>query len=234
LPIVRFDPDAGTGETVAIWAERLDTGQREPGQLNSRADPHLIYRFSSPAPDLPGGWYMFQQALPSAGCWRLSAAINGRVVGTAVVEIGGSLSPSPEPSGAPTPHVAGAPVSSCAGGSWPATVISCDSVFRLGNQAGAQVDRARIWLTTLDAVKASMHPFEQVIEPAAHANVWVIVYDGSWWCCTNAFDQNGNLIPQVHQTRWLVVAEAAATAGAGYIYLQDWTGKTVPDLLPAP
>ena len=108
LPIVRFDPDAPAGATVSMWAERLDTGQRAPGQLNSRADPRLIYRFSSPAPDLPGGWYLFQQALPSAGCWRLSAAINGRVVGTAVVEIRGSLSSSPEASGAPTPQVAGA------------------------------------------------------------------------------------------------------------------------------
>ena len=34
------------------------------------------------------------------------------------------------------------PASSCAAGDWPATTISCDAVFRIGNQAGAQVERA--------------------------------------------------------------------------------------------
>lgn len=52
-------------------------------------------------------------------------------------------------------------------------------------------------------------------------------------CCPNAFDENGNLIPQVDQTRWLVVAEAARE-GTGFIYLQDWSGKPVPDRLPLP
>lgn len=121
--------------------------------------------------------------------------------------------------------------SSCAGGDWPATEISCDTVFRIGNQAGAGVERARIWLTTLGAVKTSMNPVQQVSEPAETAEVWVIVYDGLWRCCPNAFDENGNLIPQGDQTRWLVVAEAARE-GTGFIYLQDWTGKPVSNLLP--
>ena len=125
------------------------------------------------------------------------------------------------------------PASSCAAGDWPAATISCDAVFRIGSQAGAQVERARIWLTTLGAVKTSMHPMQQVSEPAETAEVWVIVYDGFWRCCPNAFDENGNLIPQVDQTRWLVVAEAARE-GTGFLYLQDWTGKPVPDLLPLP
>lgn len=129
--------------------------------------------------------------------------------------------------------LARAPASSCAAGDWPATPISCDAVFRIGNQAGARVEQARIWLTTLSAVKTSMHPMQQVSEPAETADVWVIVYDGFWRCCPNAFDENGNLIPQVDQTRWLVVAEAAKE-GTGFIYLQDWTGKPAPDLLPLP
>ena len=126
-----------------------------------------------------------------------------------------------------------APAPSCADGNWPATAISCDTAFRIGNQAGAGVERARIWLTTLGAVKASMQPTRQVSEPANMAEVWVIVYDGLWVCCPNAFDENGNLIPQVNQTRWLVVAEAARE-GTGFIYLQDWSGKAVPDVLPLP
>lgn len=126
-----------------------------------------------------------------------------------------------------------ASASSCADGVWPATAITCDTAFRIGSQAGAQVGRARIWLTTLGAVKASMHPTRQVSEPAEAAEVWVIVYDGFWRCCPNAFDENGNKIPQVDQTRWLVVAEAARE-GTGFINLQDWSGKAVPELLPLP
>jgi hypothetical protein len=138
---------------------------------------------------------------------------------------------------APVPNagsdLARAPASSCAAGDWPSPAISCDTVFRLGDQAGARVDRARVWLTTLGAVKAAMNPARQVSEPAEAAEVWVVVYDGRWRCCPNAFDENGNLIPQVDQTRWLVVAEAARE-GTGFIYLQDWSGKPVPDRLPLP
>jgi len=47
-----------------------------------------------------------------------------------------------------------APASSCAGGDWLATAIGCETVFRIGDQAGARVERARIWLTTLGAVKS--------------------------------------------------------------------------------
>jgi hypothetical protein len=125
------------------------------------------------------------------------------------------------------------PAPSCQSGGWPPTPITCESVFRVGNQAGARVERARIWLTTLGAVKAAMGPRQQAVEPSETARVWVIVYDGLWRCCPNAFDQTGNLIPQVDQTRWLVVAEAGKE-GTGFIYLQDWSEKSVPDALPAP
>lgn len=77
-----------------------------------------------------------------------------------------------------------------------------------------------------------MQPEQQVSEPVETAEVWVIVYDGFWRSCPNAFDQNGNLIPY-DRTRWLVVAEAARE-GTGFIYLQDWSGEGVPDLLPLP
>jgi len=124
-----------------------------------------------------------------------------------------------------------APASSCAGGDWPATAISCDTVFRMGNQAGARVERARIWLTTLGAVKSAMAVAQEISEPAETAEVWVIVYDGFWRCCPHAFNEDGTLIPQVNQTRWLVVAEAARE-GTGFVYFQDWSGKAVPELLP--
>lgn len=56
-------------------------------------DPANIYRYDDPAPRLTGGWYLFEQRLPVPGCWRLSAAIDGRVVGTAVIEVEGGARP---------------------------------------------------------------------------------------------------------------------------------------------
>jgi hypothetical protein len=100
---VRFDPDAGPGRSVSVWADRLGSAEREQGSLDGRVDPRSIYRFDSQAPDLPGGWYLFEQRLPTAGCWRLSAMIDERVVGTAVVEVGPIAPPPSLASDAPTP-----------------------------------------------------------------------------------------------------------------------------------
>jgi len=55
---------------------------------------------------------------------------------------------------AATPEADGLlPAESCDAATWPATVIACEAAFRIGNQAGARVARARIWLSTLGAVK---------------------------------------------------------------------------------
>ena len=123
------------------------------------------------------------------------------------------------------------PAESCDAAEWPATAVSCEAAFRIGNQAGARAERARIWLSTLGAVKSAMDPVRQVSEPADDAPVWAIVYDGAWRCCPNAFDELGNRIPQVTQSRWLVVAEANRE-GSGFIYLQDWSDRSVPERLP--
>jgi hypothetical protein len=68
-------------------------------------EPSNIYHLDSPAPNLPGGWYFFEQPLPTAGCWRLAAEIAGRVVGTATVEVGPPSSPSAPTTNPPTPEV---------------------------------------------------------------------------------------------------------------------------------
>lgn len=101
---VRFDPDAGPDEEVSVWAGRLGSEMRARGRFNSRMDPQNIYHLDSPAPDLPGGWYFFEQPLPTAGCWQLTAAIAGRLVGTATVEVGPPSRSAP-PTNAPTPEV---------------------------------------------------------------------------------------------------------------------------------
>lgn len=108
LITVRFDPDAASGKTVGMWADDTSSGQRVTATLNSRLDPRSIYRLASPAPDLPGGRYLFEQRLPTTGCWRLVASIDGRVVGTATVEArygapGHGASPPPPTPGAASP-----------------------------------------------------------------------------------------------------------------------------------
>jgi hypothetical protein len=106
--IVRFDPDATTGETVAMAAEAVPSGQRVEGTLNSRMNPANIYHFASPAPGLPGGWYLFEQRIPTVGCWRLSASIDGRIVGTATLSIVHGA-PSPEASASARPPASQVP-----------------------------------------------------------------------------------------------------------------------------
>jgi hypothetical protein len=105
--IVRFDPDAAQGQTVAMSAEAVPSGERVDGSLNSRMNPSNIYHFASPAPNLPGGWYLFEQRLPTAGCWRLSASIDGRIVGSATLSVVYGASSPPTTSAGPTPGSAG-------------------------------------------------------------------------------------------------------------------------------
>jgi hypothetical protein len=105
--IVRFDPDAGEGATVATSAEGVPSGEHVDGTLNSRMDPSNIYHFSSPAPGLPGGWYLFEQRIPTTGCWRLSASIDGRIAGTAILlVVNGKPPETPRSLGPPTPEIA--------------------------------------------------------------------------------------------------------------------------------
>ncbi len=108
LIIARFDPDAAAGQDISMWAEAVPSGQRVDAAFNSRMDPTNIYRFSSPAPSLPGGWYLFEQRIPSAGCWRLVASVDGEIVGSAVIEVPlGAASSQPTGSlAAPTPRLA--------------------------------------------------------------------------------------------------------------------------------
>jgi hypothetical protein len=96
LLFVRFDPDAGSGEEVSISAGLEATSKYVAGRLNSKFDRSAIVRFDSPAPPLPGGWYLFELDIDQPGCWELSASIDERVVGTATVLVAPGL---PEPTG---------------------------------------------------------------------------------------------------------------------------------------
>jgi hypothetical protein len=106
LVITRFHPDPGSVATVAIWAERAGSGDRVDGSFNSPMDPGSIYRLDEPAPALPGGWYLFEQEIPSTGCWQLTAAIDGRVVGSATIDVTVARQPSTPDPVAPTPAIA--------------------------------------------------------------------------------------------------------------------------------
>lgn len=135
---VRFDPDAATADELSVWAERLDTGERAPGAFNSRMDPSNIYRFDAQAPTLPGGLYFFEQPLPTPGCWRLTGAIGGEVVGTAVVEVtwDGRPAPTPPATGGPTPAVE--PTPEVKPTPWPLDTMApaADDILPLAGRAG--------------------------------------------------------------------------------------------------
>ncbi len=159
---------------------------------------------------------------------RTSLVVTAAVVVAAVVLVTSFALVRSSPTG-----VAGrAPASACSSLEWPSTAISCLAAYHIGSQADARVDRARIWLTTLGDARKQMDWPHQVAEPSATAPVWVIVYDGRWTCCANAYDVDGRLVPQRDQVQWLVVADATEE-GAGFIFIGDWSGKAVPETLPA-
>ncbi len=96
----RFDPDAATGDPVGMHAERIGSGERIDAEALGRIDPATHDRTPlPPIPSLPGGFYAFGQPFPTAGCWRLVGTIDGRPVGSAVVEVGPKVVPVP---GGPT------------------------------------------------------------------------------------------------------------------------------------
>ena len=110
LLYVRFDPDAAAGQSVSIAADLAASGEHVDGHLNGPADPGNIFHLASPAPSLPGGWYLFEIDVDAPGCWELSARIDGRVVGTAVVDVAPNLprdSDAPGPDDVPTPAIEG-------------------------------------------------------------------------------------------------------------------------------
>ena len=127
---VRFDPDAGSIEELSVWADRLGSDERAVAALNSRANPTTIYRLDQQAPELPGGLYLFEQPLPTPGCWRLSAAIGDRVVGMAVIEVVTALPSKARPTSGPTPELEPTP--------WPVESMApaADDVLPLAGRDG--------------------------------------------------------------------------------------------------
>lgn len=74
------------------------------------------------------------------------------------------------------------PAASCAGRSWPMTEISCVAAENRSITASVPLEGSwtvRIWLTTMGAVDARLHPRRQVANqpPSAEAPVWMFVYE---------------------------------------------------------
>ena len=108
---VRFDPDAGPGELVSVAADLEADGRHVDGRFNRPVDPASIFHLASPAPALPGGWYLFELDINAPGCWDLSASIDDRLVGTATVLVGPDVpGPSSPAQSAPEPTQATATV----------------------------------------------------------------------------------------------------------------------------
>jgi hypothetical protein len=118
-----------------------------------------------------------------------------------------------------------APASSCQAVSWPTTEISCvaasnSSVTYLSTAPGPWT--TRVWLTTLGAVDARLHPRRQVADhpPSASAPVWLFIYESS-----GAVD------------RFLYVSAASNAKPGAFIYIYRWTelgSPQVPMTMPLP
>jgi len=165
--------------------------------------------------------------------WRISDEVSWYgeryyIDATGAVVARSSSGDTPPPAGSPDEGVA--PAASC-DEMLQVTAITCASVLGLGDQAGARVDRVRIWLTSLGAVRSTMDPAQRTSLPSDETRVWAMVFDGEWRCCPNAVDENGQGIPSGSWTTWLVVAEADREA-TGFTYIQDWSDRAVPEHLP--
>jgi hypothetical protein len=113
--------------------------------------------------------------------------------------------------------------SSCEQRNWPAITVSCRAARNTSVTAPIGVPGAwtvRIWLTTLEAVDARLHPPRQVADhPTGNAAVWLFIYENPG---------TGD--------RVLHVAAATNARPGAYIYIYHWPelgSPAVPETMPA-
>ena len=114
-------------------------------------------------------------------------------------------------------------MSSCEQRKWPALDVSCTAAWNASVTAPTGVPgpwTVRIWLTTLEAVDARLHPRRQVADhPTGNAAVWLFIYENPG---------TGN--------RVLHVAPASNAKRGAYIYIYQWPelgSPAVPETMPA-
>jgi hypothetical protein len=114
------------------------------------------------------------------------------------------------------------PASSCEQRTWPTMMTSCSearnaSVTSLVAAPGPWT--VRVWLTTLDAVDARLHPKQQVADHPTGGAVWLFIYENPG---------TGD--------RVLHVAGASNAKRGAYIYIYQWSelgAPAVPETMPA-
>jgi hypothetical protein len=95
LMLFRLSPPAEPGQTISAWAQPLADGSPIAAEVASGAS-------SVKAPQTSGGgsrYYFVNVTVTRHGCWVINIAINGAVVGSAIVPIGGfsgQATPVPE------------------------------------------------------------------------------------------------------------------------------------------
>jgi hypothetical protein len=112
---------------------------------------------------------------------------------------------------------------SCEERNWPAITVSCRAARNASVTALIAVPgpwTVRIWLTTLAAVDARLHPPRQVADhPTGDAAVWLFIYEN----------------PRTGDRVLHVAAATNATPGA-YIYIYHWPelgSPAIPETMPA-
>lgn len=146
------------------------------------------------------------------------------MVAFAVVAIGQSAG---EPRAKENPAAA-----SCEAKLWPETVVSCADAHP-DSLGMTTVSETRIWLTTLAAVDASLHPRRQVADHPADpfASVWVFVFDGRQPGILHA-DEFGSLVTSKPEHRMLYVTYATnpAARNGAFVYIYGWSELGSPEL----
>jgi hypothetical protein len=89
LVTARIVPDPGDIRDVAVRIERLDGPERNDVFVNSRVDPANLFHNDVRAPQLPGGWFLLEVPIETAGCWQIIATVNGVPAGSAVFDVAG-------------------------------------------------------------------------------------------------------------------------------------------------
>jgi hypothetical protein len=121
-----------------------------------------------------------------------------------------------------------APASTCTSQQWPPMPITCQEA-ESAVSTGANIDRTRVWLTTLATMQAGFPGARpRMALPPAGSPVWVLVYDGAWSCCLHA-DEGGVLQEPEVISRWLIVVDAAS---GDAVFVETWSDRPVPATLP--
>jgi hypothetical protein len=168
----------------------------------------------------------------------MGLVVLGLALAAAILLLRASAVPGPAQSPQASEMVVEAEAAPSCQRAWPYVPVPCERARSAVSLGARGIDQTRIWLTTLQAVKDTLHPRQQTPEPSSTTPVWVFIYDGDFPAITYQ-DESGNLVRSASDTRALQVVDATdpATVEGAFIFLMRWAelgNPAVPVRLPLP